>query len=91
VLGGPFTYVADRSLTGQNVSLVLAGAQLTVTGPTKGPHVPVPASSIPTTTTTVPSDVITNTQHEPWNPVPCTPGTSVHAAGQSPAPAHTKK
>jgi LCP family protein required for cell wall assembly len=76
VLGGPFTYVPDNGLTGQDVSLVLAGPQLTVTGPTGAPHVPVTTVPTTTTTTTIPPDVVTNAQPESWNPYPCTPGST---------------
>ncbi len=69
VLGGPVTLVADPSLSGQTVSLLVAGSQLTVTGPSG-----VGGGPTTTTTTTIPSDVYTNKQLEPWNPFPCTPG-----------------
>ena len=39
----------------------------------------VPGSS--TTPTTIPADVYTNTQSEPWNPVPCTLGAPATTTG----------
>jgi LytR cell envelope-related transcriptional attenuator len=69
VLGGPVTLVADPSLSGQTVSLLVAGSQLTVNAPSG-----VGAGPTTTTTTTIPSDVYANKQLEPWNPFPCTPG-----------------
>jgi LCP family protein required for cell wall assembly len=91
VLGGPFTYVPNQVLTGQHVTLVLAGPQLTVTGPTGAPHVPVTTSPTTTTTTTVPPNVVTNAQPESWNPSPCTLGASTHASPRGPPPTHNKK
>ena len=38
VLGGPVTLVPDASLSGQAVSLLIAGSQLTVTGSSTGNH-----------------------------------------------------
>jgi LCP family protein required for cell wall assembly len=74
-LNGPVTYVASPSLTGNNLTLWVANAQLTVTTTTTTTSTTttttIPGS--PTTTTTIPGDVYTNTQAEPWNPVPCTP------------------
>jgi len=64
-LEGKVTYVPDANLTGNDVTLWVANASLTV-------------KSSSTTTTTVPAtppgEVYTNTQPEPWNPVPCTLG-----------------
>ncbi len=83
VLGGPVTYMPDSSLTGNTVSLLIAGSTLTVTGSASTSTTPTTSSStsttttVPggtTTTTTVPSDVYTNTELEPWNPYPCTLG-----------------
>jgi LCP family protein required for cell wall assembly len=68
-LKGKVTYVPDSSLTGNDLTLWVASAALTVTTTTT---TTTPGS--PTTTTTIPSDVYTNTQPEPWNPVPCTLG-----------------
>jgi LCP family protein required for cell wall assembly len=78
-LSGPLTYVPDSSLSGQTVSLLIAGSTLSVggssasgsSGPTTTTTLPGPATS---TTTTIPGDVYTNTQQEPWNPFPCTIG-----------------
>jgi LCP family protein required for cell wall assembly len=83
-LKGSVTYVPDSSLTGNDVTLWIANASLTVK----------PSST--TTTTTVPAtppgEVYTNTQPEPWNPVPCTLGapattTTVTTAKAKPAKA----
>jgi hypothetical protein len=66
-LKGKVSYVPDASLTGNNVTLWVANASLTV----------IPTSSTTTTTTVPPTplgEVYTNTQQEPWNPVPCTLG-----------------
>jgi hypothetical protein len=80
VLSGPVTYEPDSSLTAQNVTLLVAGSQLSVTGTasqTSGTTTTTaPAAS---TTTTIPADVVTNTQPEPWNPSPCTLGASTQA------------
>ena len=75
-LGGPVTLVPDASLSGQTVSLLIAGSQLTVTGSsgTTTTTTTTPTGPTTTTTTTIPSDVYTNTQPEPWNPFPCTLG-----------------
>ena len=70
-LKGKVTYVPDSSLTGNDLSLWIASAALTVTTTTTTTTT-IPGS--PTTTTTIPGDVYTNTQPEPWNPVPCTLG-----------------
>jgi LCP family protein required for cell wall assembly len=86
VLGGPVDLVPDPSLTGQTVSLLIAGSQLTVNGSSTTSTTTTTAPTGPTTTTTIPGDVYTNTQSEPWNPVPCTLGqpttttTSAHKA-----------
>jgi hypothetical protein len=37
-----------------------------------------------TTTTTIPPDVYTNTQKEPWNPFPCTSGATTQASPKTP-------
>jgi LCP family protein required for cell wall assembly len=66
-LKGKVTYVPDSSLTGNNVSLWVASAALTVNPPTT-------TTTVPTSPTTPPGSVYTNTQPEPWNPVPCTLG-----------------
>ncbi len=82
VLSGPVTYVADSSLSGQTVSLLIAGSQLTVTG-SSSTGAPAAATTTTgpttTTTTTIPGDVYTNTQPEPWNPFPCTLGQTTQA------------
>ena len=92
-LGGPVTLVPDASLSGQTVSLLIAGSQSTVTG-----------SSGTTTTTdhhdpdgtdhddkTIPPDVYANTQPEPWNPVPCTIGQPTSATPTTAQKAVKKK
>jgi hypothetical protein len=73
-LGGPVTYVADSGLSGNTVSLVIAGSALSVHAPSATTTTTTPG--VGTTTTTIPSDVVTNTQPEPWNPYPCTPGAA---------------
>ena len=73
VLGGPVTLVPDPSLSGETVSLLIAGSQLTVTGSSAGGTTTTTTTTEPTTTT-IPGDVYTNTQSEPWNPSPCTLG-----------------
>ena len=88
VLGGPVTLVPDPSLSGQTVSLLVAGSQLTVTGSSPGGTAAVattttttiPTGPTTTTTTTIPADVYANTQPEPWNPLPCTLGRSTQAS-----------
>ncbi len=77
-LSGPVTYVADASLSGQTVSLLIAGSQLTVSSPSATTTVPTGPTT--TTTTTIPPDVYANTQAEPWNPFPCTLGAPIQAA-----------
>ncbi|HXZ61317.1 MAG TPA: LCP family protein [Acidimicrobiales bacterium] len=79
VLSGPVSLVPDSSLSGQDVTLLIAGPQLTVTG-TGSSGSATASTTGSTTTTTIPADVYTNTQPEPWNPYPCT-------LGQSAAPA----
>ena len=84
-LSGPITYMPDSDLTGNTVSLLIAGSSLTVTGSgstSTTPSTPTTSTTSTTTTvpggtttsTTIPSDVYTNTQLEPWNPYPCTLG-----------------
>jgi hypothetical protein len=69
----------DSNLTGNTVSLLIAGSSLTVSGSssTSTTSTSTTSTTYPgetTTTTTIPSDVYTNTQLEPWNPYPCTRG-----------------
>ncbi len=70
-LGGGTVMAADPQLTGDDVIVTLGSSFTGVTGPGG-----TPISSTTTTTTTVPAappgNVYTNTQPEPWNPVPCT-------------------
>jgi LCP family protein required for cell wall assembly len=70
VLNGPVTYEADSSLSGQTISLLIAGSDLTVTtGSTgAGPTTTTTTTTTSPTPTTIPSDVYTNTEAEPWNP-----------------------
>jgi LCP family protein required for cell wall assembly len=75
VLSGPVTEVADPSLSGQSVSLLIAGSELSVSGSS-----PLGAAATTTTTTTIPTDVYTNTQPESWNPYPCSLGQTTQAA-----------
>jgi LCP family protein required for cell wall assembly len=83
VLSGPVTMATDPSLSGQTVSLLIAGPQLTVTGASAGGITttsPAPIAPTTTTTTTIPPDVYANTQLEPWNPFPCTLGQATQAS-----------
>jgi LCP family protein required for cell wall assembly len=99
-LRGPVTMVADPSLTGSTVQLLVAGTSLIVSTPSNPGH---PGTSgtgtsgtgssgsgtsgtgpTTTTTTTIPSDVYANTQEEPWNPFPCTPGATTQASPKTP-------
>jgi LCP family protein required for cell wall assembly len=77
-LSGPVTYMPDADLTGNTVSLLIAGSGLTVTGSsTSTTSTSTTTTTYPgetTTTTTIPGDVYTNTEPEPWNPYPCTLG-----------------
>ncbi len=64
-IGGPSELAADPQLHGNDVIVTIGSSFTGVTS----------SSSGPTTTTTVPpppGNVYTNTQPEPWNPVPCT-------------------
>jgi hypothetical protein len=72
-LSGPIRYASDPSLTGNTVALFIVGSQLTVTATTT---TSTTTPGTPSTTTTIPGDVYTNTQVEPWNPVPCTVGAT---------------
>ena len=90
VLGGPVTDVADPSLEGQTVQLLVAGSELTVTSPGGSTATTVPSGPTTTTTTTIPGDVYTNTQPEPWNPFPCTLGQSTQASPHATTTTTTK-
>jgi LCP family protein required for cell wall assembly len=74
-LTGSLAYVPDSSLSGNSVELLIAGSQLTVAGTTTSSTTTTPSTGA-TTTTTIPGNVYTNKQAEPWNPVPCTLGAS---------------
>jgi hypothetical protein len=73
-LTGTVQYDTDPSLTGNTVTLFLGGSQLSVTGSSTSSTTTTTAPGTSSTTTTIPGDVYTNTQPEPWNPVPCTLG-----------------
>ncbi len=88
-LGGPVTLVPDESLSGQTVSLLIAGSQLTVSGPSTGAATTTTTTG--PTTTTIPADVYANTQPEPWNPSPCTIGQPTQATPTTAAPKAVKK
>jgi LCP family protein required for cell wall assembly len=83
-LQGPVTLVADPSLTGSTVQLLVAGTSLIVSTPSNPGHAgnsgAATTGPTTTTTTTIPPDVYTNTQKEPWNPFPCNLGASTQAA-----------
>jgi LCP family protein required for cell wall assembly len=66
------TYVPEPSLSGNDVTLWVANATLTVTTTTTSTTTTTAVPGSPTTTTTIPGNVYTNLQSEPWNPVPCT-------------------
>jgi LCP family protein required for cell wall assembly len=87
-LRGPVTLVADPSLTGSTVQLLVAGTSLIVSTPSNPGHAgnsgAVTTGPTTTTTTTIPPDVYTNTQKEPWNPFPCTLGATTQASPQTP-------
>lgn len=90
-LRGPVTMVADPSLSGSTVQLLVAGTSLIVSTPSNPGHAgnsgtptTVPNGPTTTTTTTIPSDVYTNTQKEPWNPYPCDLGATTQASPQTP-------
>jgi LCP family protein required for cell wall assembly len=71
---GSVIYKPDPSLTGNVVALFIDGSQVlvTTTTTTSTSTTTTTYPGEPTTTTTIPGDVYTNTQQEPWNPVPCT-------------------
>jgi LCP family protein required for cell wall assembly len=89
-LNGPLTYTEVPGLSGQTVTLLVAGPQLTVTSSgtgTAGTATNGASGPTTTTTTTIPADVVTNTQPEPWNPYPCTTiGPATQATPKKPAP-----
>jgi LCP family protein required for cell wall assembly len=77
-LTGTVTYVEEPSLSGNTVALFIDSSPLSVkTTTTTTTTTTTPGET--TTTTTIPGDVYTNTQSEPWNPVPCTLGGSTQA------------
>ncbi len=91
-LQGKVNYVPDPTLTGNNLDLWVANADLTVTTTTTTTTTTTPGTTQTggtgsgTTTTTIPGNVYTNTQPEPWNPVPCTLGTSATNASTTTSP-----
>jgi LytR cell envelope-related transcriptional attenuator len=85
VLGGPVTLVPDAAMSGQTVSLLVAGSQLTVTGSSPG------IGATTTTTTTIPADVSANTKPEPWNPFPCTIGQTTQASPRTTTTVRAKR
>jgi LCP family protein required for cell wall assembly len=96
-LRGPVTMVAEPSLTGSTVQLLVAGTSLIVSTPSNpgsagssGTTTTVPTGPTTTTTTTIPADVYTNTQTEPWNPRPCTLGAPPQAAPNTPTTVKAK-
>jgi hypothetical protein len=90
VLGGPVTLVPDPTLTGQTVSLLIAGSQLTVSGSPAGGTTTTTTTTAPTPTT-IPGNVYTNTQVESWNPSPCTLGQPAQATPTTTAHKAVKK
>jgi LCP family protein required for cell wall assembly len=83
-LTGKVTYVPDPTLTGNSLRLWIANAKLTVTNTTT---TTTTSPTVPGTPTTIPGNVYTNTQSEPWNPVPCTldaPATTTTTAKKAP-------
>ena len=79
----------DPSLSGQTVSLLIAGSQLTVTGSSTGAGTHHDHDDHHHTT--IPADVYTNTQPEPWNPSPCTLGQATQATPTTSAHKAVKK
>ena len=73
-LNGNVSYVADPTLSANDVTLWVASSQLTVSTTTTTTSTTAPPPGTPTTTTTIPGNVVTNTQSEPWNPTPCNLG-----------------
>jgi LCP family protein required for cell wall assembly len=70
-LQGKVSYVPDATLTGNDLTLWVASSALTVTTTTTTTTTGQSGTGS-TTPTTIPGNVYTNTQPEPWNPVPCT-------------------
>lgn len=77
-LVGKVKYVPDPALTGNDLNLWVANATLTVTTTTTTTTTQTGSGS-----TTIPGNVYTNTQPEPWNPVPCTLGASTSQASSN--------
>ncbi len=83
-LSGPVTLVPDPSLNGSTVQLLVAGTSLVVAPASGNSGTTGTTGGGTTTTTTIPADVYTNTQAEPWNPFPCTQGAATQAASGTP-------
>jgi LCP family protein required for cell wall assembly len=91
-IAGSVTLVPDATLTGSTIELLLTGTAPTVGAvgsSSNGATATTTTTTAPTSTTptTVPSDVYTNLQPEPWNPSPCTIGqptttTTAHKAAK---------
>jgi LCP family protein required for cell wall assembly len=95
-LQGKVNYVPAPTLTGNNLNLWVANATLTVTTTTTtttttaSGTTPGSGTGSGTTTTTIPGNVYTNMQSEPWNPVPCTLGASATNASTTSTSTATK-
>jgi LCP family protein required for cell wall assembly len=76
LVDGTSLKVGSSGTSGSSGNTGNSGAATTTTTPTTTPVV----VNGTTTTTTIPGDVYTNTQLEPWNPYPCTLGASTQAA-----------
>jgi LCP family protein required for cell wall assembly len=72
-LEGSTTLVEDNALTHHTVILSLGSDFTGVVSPGESGSTSgaTSSASAPPTTTTIPSNVVTNTQTEPWNPTPC--------------------
>ncbi len=75
-VGGATTMTSDPSLGNDQVTLIVGSTFTGAHAPGAAPSTTSPPSTAPatpgsTTTTTIPSNVYTNDQLEPWNPVPC--------------------
>jgi LCP family protein required for cell wall assembly len=77
-IAGPVTLMPDATLTGSTIELLLSGTAPTVgavgSSSNAATATTTTTTTTPATSTTIPSDVYTNLQPEPWNPSPCTIG-----------------
>ena len=94
-IDGSVTLVPDASLTGSTIELLLAGAAPTVGAPGSSSNGTTATTTTtttpsPATTTTIPSDVYTNVQPEPWNPSPCILGQPATTTTTAPKAAKKK-